>query len=208
MTLKDFAGKTVAGPRAHAGWWDHWRVPLKAAGVLDKANISHSGIGGAVTALMDGTADIAYVTLDYVYPDKFTASARMQQCAVKGPLYVIDWGPDFARVTSQELGWPPPRAMKIPAGTLGETQPNTIYTLGDPSWWGAMIELDEDIVYEITKIIYEHSAKKDFAGFHAWGEGIVPETVPYGPWETAEDIEKWYHPGALKFYREIGVPGL
>ena len=207
-TLEDFKGKVVAGPKTAPGWWDSFIIPLKLAGVFDTITLTSSGAGGALTALTDGKADIAWTIVDSTYPNLAKPGSFIEQAAVKGPVYFPDWGKQRIEIdTVKELGWPL-KAVEIPPESLGPTQKHTVYCFGDPTWWGAGREMDDAIVYEITRILWDHAGKGDFAGFHWQGQGVVQESIPYCVWTTKEDIEEWYHPGALKFYREVGVPGL
>ena len=208
-TLEDFAGKVIAGPRQTTyGWFEQFSVPLELAGVLDKVEIQSGGIAGGLTKLIDGTVDIAMVNCDAIYPDIIQPGSRIEQAQAKAPVYFPDWGKERIEVqASEKIGFQL-TSVEVPPESLGPTQKDTIYILSDPLFWGAHMDMDEDIVYEIAKILYDHAGKGDFAGYHNIGKGLVPEFVPYGPWKTKEDIEKWYHPGALKYYREAGVPGL
>jgi TRAP-type uncharacterized transport system substrate-binding protein len=58
--------------------------------------------------------------------------------------------------------------------------------------------LSEDIVYELTKILYENANK--FNGWHAQGASVAKEFLPSymkGP--------EWMHKGALKYYKEHNI---
>jgi TRAP-type uncharacterized transport system substrate-binding protein len=91
---------------------------------------------------------------------------------------------------------------KIPGGTgLTDVDVTTIvascafacdHTLGD------------DVVYEVTRLIYENSDK--FAGYHAVGKAMTRETMAELP-----GGENRFHKAAIKFYKEkgikIGIPG-
>lgn len=208
-TLADFAGRTVAGPRAVPGWQDHFRIPLELVGVWDKIKFAAAGESAAASSLTDGTVEIAYGSLNYVYPDKISLSSYLEQAKVKAPLYFADWGKDTIEVgLSGKVEWKPILSFEVPPKALGATQPERIYVWLLPLFWAADLAMDEKVAYEITRIIYTRAKKGDFAGFHAQGAGIVPGMVEYGPWKTKQEIEEWYHPGALKFYREIGIKGL
>lgn len=205
-TLEDFAGKVVSVPRKVPRYWDFWAGLLEDAGVLDKMRFTHSGLGGNATALIDGTVDIAFTLFDVIYPE-IKPSSYVEKMSIRGELYFVDMGKERINRVAQQQGHPP-LAVEVPAGSFGPTQDRTIYAASFSYWWGAGLEMSEDIAYEIARIAYDHATKGDFADFHAGGAYIVPEHLPYGDWQTKEEIEYWYHPGALKFYREIGVPGL
>jgi hypothetical protein len=174
---------------------------------LDKITLTATSAGGALSALIDGKADIAWTVVDAVYPDVIKPSSFMEQARVRGELFFPDWGKNWEIQAAERLGRPL-KAVEVPPKALGPTQTETIYIFGDPTWWGAAIEMDQAVVYEITKILYNHAEKKSFGSFHYQGNGIVTGSVPYSIWNDKKDIENWYHPGALKFYREVGVPGL
>lgn len=98
---------------------------------------------------------------------------------------------DYTHIQGEELGI-------IPAGIYGSGVVNTedIYTLGAAVGVAARADLDEDLVYRITKAFWEQSkvAQKD----NKWMSGI---TLDYGVADGGMKL----HPGALRYYEEIGV---
>ena len=57
-------------------------------------------------------------------------------------------------------------------------------------------DVDEDLVYELTKIIWNF--KEDIAKQHRAGNSINKNNV-------AKFTGTEFHPGAIKFYKEIGI---
>ena len=55
---------------------------------------------------------------------------------------------------------------------------------------------DENLVYNVTKIIYEN--RERVIEKHAAGRAINPNNV-------IRDTGTEFHPGAIRFYREIGI---
>lgn len=207
-TLKDFEGKRIAGPRKTVyGWYEQFSIPLELAGVLDKVDMRSGGSKGAMNAIIDGTADIAWTMCDFIYPDTILKGSRIERAQVRGDVYFPDWGKDRIEIdTSNKIGFHV-SSLTVPPKTLGPAQTSEIHILKDPMYWSAYKEMDNEIVYEIAKILYEQASKDAFKNFHNWGKGLSPKFVPHGPWTSKEDKEKWYHPGALKFYRDAKVPG-
>ena len=86
----------------------------------------------------------------------------------------------------------------IPAGTYeGIDAATPSYRLGNVLVVRA--DVPEDIVYEATKVVMENL--DHMAGVHPAWSRVSPETVLGG--FTAP-----LHPGALRYYREAGVPGI
>ncbi len=83
----------------------------------------------------------------------------------------------------------------IKAGTY-EGQKEDIQTVGLPIVFFCAADADEDTVYTFTKTLYEN--KDYFLGVHASFGEFDPEHMNEG---TAIEI----HPGALKFYKEVGL---
>ena len=57
-------------------------------------------------------------------------------------------------------------------------------------------DADEDLVYEVTKALYEN--REEVVSRHAAGRAINPTNV-------VRDTGTEFHPGAVRFYREIGI---
>ncbi len=98
---------------------------------------------------------------------------------------------DFTKIEGEELGI-------IPAGIYGDGVVNTedVYTLGAAVGVAARADLDADLVYRITKAYWEQAAKA--AKDNPWLKEI---TVDYAVAEGGLKL----HPGALRYYDEIGV---
>ncbi|CAN0520895.1 unnamed protein product [Scytosiphon promiscuus] len=94
--------------------------------------------------------------------------------------------------------YPPYFRLSIPGGTYEDVAADTpTYGLAN----GLVISADvsEERVYEMTKAVFE--SLDDLAGVHPAFGRVSKETVLNG-------FGAPLHPGALKYYREIGVPGI
>ena len=98
---------------------------------------------------------------------------------------------DYTHIQGEELGI-------IPTGVYGPGVVNTddVYTLGARVGVAARADLSDDLVYKITKTYWEEAKKavKD----NPWMKDI---TMDY----AVSDGGLKLHPGALKFYEEVGV---
>ena len=82
----------------------------------------------------------------------------------------------------------------IPAGTYKGVDYD-VRTLASPVLTYATDDLPEDIAYNITKAFWEN--KKIIVDAHAIGKGLDIKGVQYGVAKV--------HPGALRYYKEVGV---
>jgi hypothetical protein len=83
----------------------------------------------------------------------------------------------------------------IPAGTY-PNQEKDINTIAQPNFLAVRADLDEDAVYEITKAIYENLAFLN--AIHGATKAMSLEKATAG-------LPLPLHPGAAKYYREVGV---
>ena len=60
----------------------------------------------------------------------------------------------------------------------------------------ASAESSDELIYELTKTIYENREK--VVEKHAAGRAINPQNV-------VRDTGTEFHPGAVRYYREIGI---
>lgn len=86
----------------------------------------------------------------------------------------------------------------IPAGTYdyrGEPY-DEIHTIALQAVMYVSDDLDEDLVYDLTKVMYEQN--EDIAAQHARGDQILLENALNG-------VTTDFHPGAIKYFEEQGL---
>jgi len=213
-TLADLKGKTVTLQRK--GRFDYvWIFVdlLEQAGVWDSVKPMHGGIGAGLTALQDGAADAGITTITFVYPDKFSLSSGLEELKSRGELYFLQQGDVKANIikigkacSSGEFEGAnlPNLANVVPAKSLGPTQTEDMAVVSCPVFWAAGKEMPNDVVYEVTRILYEAAKNGDFGNYHMMGKGITPEFLTTSFW-TGENLRKYHHPGALKYYDDNGI---
>lgn len=76
----------------------------------------------------------------------------------------------------------------------GVEQDTPVMGFGGNMWTHAGVS--DDMVYKFTKNLFEH--KEDFYSIHPAAKWITTQTAMFG-------MAIPYHPGALKYYKEIGV---
>lgn len=85
----------------------------------------------------------------------------------------------------------------VPAGTY-EGVEGDVETLSVGAQWITSADQPEDLVYEITKALWNDNTRKLLDAGHQKGRQITLETATDG-------VGIPFHPGAEKFYREAGV---
>ncbi len=179
--------RVVLGP-AGAGFEYFLRPILKAHGLTyDDFSPLYSTQVGAVDLLADGSAAAAF--LGGAVP-----TASITQAASGQDIRFVP----FEVKARQELidGFPFFRAATIPAGT---------YRGLDTDFEGLDVgsmhlitsaKMDDDHAYQIAKTLYEF--RQQVTERHPAGKAINPKNV-------VRDTGTPFHPGAIRFYREIGI---
>ncbi len=83
----------------------------------------------------------------------------------------------------------------IPANTY-KNQPSEVKTVAVAAVLIASSELKEDIVYQLTRTLFENQS--ELASAHAKGKELNLKTAVTG-------VSIPFHPGAIKYYREKGA---
>ena len=87
-------------------------------------------------------------------------------------------------------------AGSVPAGLYkGITEPTT--TGGICAGFYANVDLPDDYVYELTKLIFETPTREEFVSYGPHLKLVTTERVGY--------LLSPYHAGAVKYYKEIGA---
>lgn len=198
-TWQDLAGKKVMIARKGSVLVNDDEAVLEAWGVKDKVDISNGTWGPMMTALRDGLVDTAVLGLDLVYPAGWAKGAFITELETRGPIYYLSHDPDMLDKLKKEgrfSGIP----VRVPPGRLDrKTQPTELWVHSNPAFFAADERMDEDIVYEVTRVLYE-TAGPGWATWHRQGGHMTKEWIPASPVPL-----EFIHPGAKKYYDEHGI---
>ncbi|MFQ5677706.1 MAG: TAXI family TRAP transporter solute-binding subunit [bacterium] len=186
--LQDLKGKRVVIGPAGAGFEYFVRPILEAHGVsYDDFTPLNNTQAGAVDMLADGSAAAAF--LGGAVP-----TASIVQVSASQDIFFVPFGEEEKRslIESYPFFYP----ASIPAGTYrGQDEEFAGMNVGSMHLITAAT-VDEETVYQFTKILYEHRA--EVVKKHPAGKAINPKNV-------IRDTGTPFHPGAIRFYKEIGI---
>ncbi len=187
-SIADLAGKRVGVGPAGAGF-EYFIRPLLAAHSLTYEDFSpvNATQAGAVDLLSDGSVAAAF--LGGAVP-----TASITQAAAVRDILLVPFDPAAVeQLTAEYLFF---RAATIPAGTYrGVDEDYEGLDVGSMHLITSAGQ-DEDLVYALTKALYEN--REAVVRRHAAGRAINPDNV-------VRDTGTEFHPGAVRFYQEIGI---
>jgi uncharacterized protein len=187
-SLKDFKGKSLTTqPKGNTGE-QATRDLLKALGIGYEglAKVSYGSYTDSVGQLKDGHAQL--FTLGTTIP-----ASAVQDLAAARDIRLVPM--DDATFKAMKQINPGYTLGKIPAGTYPK-QDKDAPTLVYATHVVASCKLPEDRVYAMTKAM--HKGLDDMAAINAAMKGLTPK-------QMAEDIGVPMHPGAKKYFKEIGA---
>lgn len=178
-TLDDLAGKTILIGRGTFGANEAARY-LKLFGLEDKVTLADVELSNAVPALRNRQIDGFVTASSFPAPNVIEASAG-------GGVRILS-------LTEEQVAQTGATRLVIPAGTY-EGQTADIVTTTLPVIAFATTEMDDDTAYTMTRTFWEQREK--MAETAPWWYGVTPDLVA-----AMASI----HPGAIRYYDEIGVP--
>lgn len=187
-TLDQLRGRRVTVGPAGAGFEYFVQPLLEAHGVTyDDFSPLNATQQGAVDMLTDGSADAAF--LGGAVP-----TASITQAAASMDVVFIP----FDDAATQQLAdrYVFFRSATIPADTYrGQTEAFEGLDVGSMHLITAA-DADEELVYTVTKLLYDN--RERVVEKHAAGRAINPSNV-------VRDTGTEFHPGAIRYYTEIGI---
>lgn len=152
-----------------------------AGGVMESV-----GYGDTVQAMQDGRLDVSFFAGPVPY------SLTMQAAQSPG-ITLLGFTKEAAEKMPELL---PGTSMSTIKGGAYEGNPDEVAVPYMVNQVVASAKMSDDLVYQITKAMNEHY--KEFHGLFAWSEEIDPK--------RALDGNKLpIHPGAERYYREVGL---
>lgn len=187
-SIADLAGHRVTVGPAGAGF-EHFVEPiLEAHGVsYDDFEPLNATQFGAVDLLADGSASAAF--LGGAVP-----TASITQAASAQAVRFVPFDPEVRDDLVERYPFFEP--AQVPGGTYpGVEEDYPCLNVGSLHLI-ASVGTSEDLVYEVTKAIWDN--REAVIEKHPAGRTIRPEIV-------VKDTGTEFHPGAIRFYREIGI---
>lgn len=186
-SLKDLKGKRVSVGAVGSGTEVTVRTLLKANGIDPDKDIKAENLG-----LSDTAAAFADHNIDAGLTVGAMGIAGVVEIATLGTAELINFDPGVIKSICKEL--PYYLAFDIPANTYkGQTKP--IKTVAS---WNVLItsdKLDADTAYKMTKALYDKKA--DILNVSTRLASMDPKNLKF--------IQVPLHPGAQKYYKEIGA---
>jgi hypothetical protein len=187
-SVADLKGRKVSVGAAASGTEANARQIFEAYG-MTYADIKAEFIDFATSAakFKDGGIEAFFVTGGI-------PTAAITEVGITHKIRVLSLEAD--KIKALQAKYPFFAEVTIPASAYGKNQPDSAKSVAIMAVLGCATTLSNDIVYAITKTIFERQA--DIASGHAKGAFINIDTAING-------LGAPLHPGAVKYYREKGI---
>jgi len=191
-SLADLADKRVGIAQAGSGTQVAVLQMLEAWGVT-RDNMEEAELNNSQSAerLADGQLDA------YFYAAGWPVAAMVQLSSTKGMSLHSFSDDDLAKINGIIPAYIP---SEIPGGVY-EGVDDTVKTPAVSALLVVSSDLDEELVYGITKALWNDNTRKLLDNGHAKGKQITAETALDG----LEALGVPFHDGAAKFYKEAGM---
>jgi len=187
-SVKDLKGKRVSLDEPGSGTYVDAKLILESNG-LSTNDVKAEALKGkaATDALRNGKVDAIFVVAGYP-----TGAIVELASAVDIKLVPIDGS--GAKALTSKYGFF--SESPIPSGTYEGV--DAVNTVAVGAQWFTSAKEDTDLIYKITKALWNKESRKLMDVGHAKGKTITPDTALSG-------VGVPLHPGAEKFYKEVGL---
>jgi uncharacterized protein len=183
-SVEDLAGKTVSVGAPGSGTYINAEQILEVHGLtMDDINAQNLDFGESTGGIQDGNIEAAFITAG-------TPTGAVDGLAATNDITIVSI--EQGKVDELVEKYPYYAADTVTSGTYGlEEDVNTVAVL---AMLAVTDSLSEDVVYDLTKALYEGAGSMA----HAKAEFITLE-------KATDGIGIDFHPGAKKYFEEEGV---
>lgn len=187
-SVADLKGKRVSLDEPGSGTYVDAKIILEAFGMTEAdVTVENLKPGPAADAIRNGQLDALIFVGGYPAGTlvELASSAEVTVVPISGP--EVDKMLETYSFFSKDT---------IPAGTYEGTEAAETVAVG--AQWLTSAKLDEELIYNITKALWNEKSRRLLDVGHAKGKSVKAETA-------LEGIGIPLHPGAERFYREAGL---
>jgi uncharacterized protein len=190
QTLADLKGRRISLGQTGSGTLVDARIVLAASGFAEKdLSSEYLRSGTAATDLSDGTLEGFFLIGGVPLP-------AIRAVAATTPIRLIPI-PDDVLSRMQEKYGPYDRSI-IPADTYPGVSVATP-TIGFYALWLVSADAPEDLIYSITKTLWNEATQRLLDAHDPIGKHVRLE-------DALDGLAVPLHPGAKRFYRQAGLP--
>lgn len=186
-SIEDLKGKRVSVGDAGSGVEFNARQILEAYDIsFEDIDVNNLGFGDSSDALKDGKIDAFFCTAG-------APTTAIVELATTNDINLLAIDDEHAAKLAE--AYPFYTTYPIPGGSYKGVDED-VQTVAIKATLIASPKLSEDVVYNLTKAIFEN--KEEIAGAHAKGAELSTEYATTG-------ISVPFHPGAEKYFKEVGA---
>jgi len=187
-SVADLAGKRVSLDEPGSGTYVDANLILEANGLSADDLTAEALKGGAASeALRNGKIDAFFVVAGY-------PTGSLVELASAADIKLVPIAGVGADALTEKYGFF--ASSDIPAGTYEGVSATTTVAVG--AQWYTSAKEDEELIYNITKALWNDETRKLLDVGHAKGKTITPASALNG-------IGVPLHAGAERFYKEVGL---
>ena len=187
-SVADLAGKRVSLDEPGSGTYVDANLILEANGLSSDDVTAEALKGGAAAeALRNGKIDAFFVVAGY-------PTGSLVELASATDIKLVPIAGAGADALTKKYGFF--ASSDIPEGTNEGVATTTTVAVG--AQWFTSASQDEELIYNITKALWNDESRKLLDVGHAKGKTITPDTALNG-------VGVPLHAGAERFYREAGL---
>ena len=187
-SVADLKGKRVSVDEPGSGTYVDAGLILEANG-LGLSDIQEENLKGAAAteALRNGKVDALFIVAGY-------PTGALVELASAADMKLVPIDGDGAKALTDKYGFF--ASSDIPADTYEGVDGVTTVAVG--AQWFTSAKEDEDLIYNITKALWNKESRKLLDVGHAKGKTITPDSALNG-------VGVPLHAGAERFYKEAGL---
>ncbi|OGP62030.1 MAG: C4-dicarboxylate ABC transporter substrate-binding protein [Deltaproteobacteria bacterium RBG_13_49_15] len=186
-TFRDLKGMKIGVGAPGSGTEANFRQ------LLDAYGLSKDDVKGQYLSFSESAEQFKDKHIDAFIVTAGIPNAAIMDISTQHNIRILDVSGDLANKLIQK--YPFLAATKVPANTY-KNQTQDVVTVAVNAVLIASNALKEDVVYGLTKALFENQA--DLASAHAKGKELSLQNAVQG-------VSIPYHPGAVKFYKEKGA---